>query len=353
MLNQILENRSVEHLVKNFSRSPLQQNRLHESDAELINLPGTEITLAITMDSIVEEIEAGLYTDPYLIGWMTVMVNASDLAAVGAVPLGMLINETLLFDTNEDVNTKLQRGIEDACSACNLHILGGDTNFSSRMEMTGCAIGYIFKEPPMTRLGCKPGDYLFLSGNPGMGNAYALKKLKNDLIRQQFSQPYQPKSRLCEGQFLRNVATCCMDTSDGVFAALDQLMRLNNVGFRIDLDPDNFIHADALSVCKSAQIPSWLMLAGHHGEFELVFTVPADNVDNFLECTKQIHWKPLFIGEVIEDTNVRFLYHEKMVSINTGEIRNLFTELQGDVQEYIKQLLEFDLIIRGGSNETS
>ena len=93
MLNQILENSSIKNLVKIFSRSPLQQNRLHESDAELINLPGTNITLAITMDSIVEEIEAGLYTDPYLIGWMTVMVNASDLAAVGAKPLGILINE--------------------------------------------------------------------------------------------------------------------------------------------------------------------------------------------------------------------------------------------------------------------
>ena len=355
MLNQILENSSIENLVKIFSRSPLQQNRLHESDAELITLPGTNITLAITMDSIVEEIEAELYTDPYLIGWMTVMVNASDLAAVGAEPLGILINETFLSDTNDDFITKLQRGIEDACTECNLHILGGDTNFSSRMEMTGCAIGYISENPPMTRLGCKPGDYLFLSGNPGLGSAFALNQLKNESLVEQFSLTYQPKSRLREGQLLRNFATCCMDTSDGVFAALDQLMRLNNVGFKIDLALEYFIHADAISICESEQIPLWLLLAGHHGEFELVFTVASNNVDSFLKSVQQNYWEPILIGEVIKDSNIQILYNEEMVPINTGKIRNLFIELHGDVQEYIKQLLELDLTLTltGGSNETT
>ena len=352
MLNQILENRSVEDLVNKFSRSPLQINSLQESDAELINLPGTDMILAITMDSIVEEIESGLYTDPYLIGWMTVMVNAIDLAAVGATPFGILIDETFLYDMNDDFNTKLQSGIEDACLDCKMHVLGGDTNYSSRMEMTGCAIGYILNRPPMTRLGCKAGDYLFLSGKSGIGNAFALSQLKNELFPGQLAQTYQPKSRLREGQLLGNFATCCMDTSDGVFATLDQLMRLNQVGFRIDAALENFIHAYALTVCEAARIPTWLMLAGHHGEFELVFTVASHHVKNFLEHASQINWEPILIGEVIEDTDIRFKYHDEIVAINTGKIRNLFAERHRDVQEYIKQLLEIDLKLRGGSHET-
>lgn len=351
MLNKILENRSIENLVKLFSRSPLQQNRLHESDAELIYLPGTEVMLALTIDSIVEEIEAGLYTDPYLIGWMTVMVNTSDLAAVGARPIGILINETFPSDTSDDFISRLQSGIEDACRACDLHVLGGDTNFSSRMEMTGCALGYIPEKPPMTRLGCKPGDYLFLSGSPGSGSAFALIQLKNESLREHTSLRYQPHSRLREGQLLRKYATCCMDTSDGVFAALDQLMRLNHAGFRIDVALENFLHPDALSVCQSAKLPLWLMLAGHHGEFELAFTVASDNVDNFLKSAAQIGWEPVFIGKVLKDPCIQFLYNQKVASINTGMIRNLFLEHHSDVQEYIKQLLAVDITLRGGNNE--
>jgi len=342
MLNQILENNSIENLVKFFSRSPLQQNGLHESDAELIKLPGTNITLAITMDSIVEEIEAGLYTDPYLIGWMTVMVNASDLAAVGAEPLGILINETLLSEKNDDFNSKLQKGIEDACSECNMHILGGDTNFSKRMEMTGCAIGHISEDQFMTRLGCQPEDYLFISDKPGMGSAFALNQLQKGVLSEQVFLTYQPKSRLKEGQVLRNFATCCMDTSDGVFAALDQLMRLNKVGFRIESELENYIHKDALSVCKSAQIPSWLMLAGHHGEFELVFTVSPNNVDKFFESAQQIYWEPLLIGEVVENTEIRFLHNNESVLIDTGRIRNLFIETEGNINEYLSQLIKLE-----------
>jgi thiamine-monophosphate kinase len=351
MLNQILENNSIENLVKIFSRSPLQQNCLHESDAELIKLPGTNITLAITVDSIVEEIEAGLYTDPYLIGWMTVMVNASDLAAVGAEPLGILINETLLSESNENFNNSLQQGIEDACIACNIHILGGDTNFSSRMEITGCAVGCIPEDQSLTRLGCKPGDFLFISGKPGMGSAFALKQLKNDSLTNPVSITYQPKSRLREGRLLLNYANCCMDTSDGVFATLDQLMRLNNVGFQFESNPEDFIHKDALSICISANVPLWLMLAGHHGEFELVFTISSDDMEEFLKKAHRMKWKPVLLGSVIEKPDIRMLYKNKLVSVDTGYIRNLFVELHGDVEEYIKKLLELDKTFTGVSNE--
>ena len=175
-----------------------------------------------------------------------------------------------------------------------------------------------------------------------MGSAFALKQLKNGSLSEQVSLTYQPKSRLREGQLLRNFATCCMDTSDGVFAALDQLMRLNNVGFRIESKLENIVHADALSICKSAHIPLWLMLAGHHGEFELVFTVSPNNVDNFREKVQQIYWEPILIGEVLEEPNIQILYNEEMVSIDTGYIRNLFVETEGDIEEYLNQLIKLE-----------
>lgn len=84
----LLENNFFARLTSSFQRSPQQINHLNESDSELLRLDNDSI-LAITTDCIVEEIETGLYDDPYLIGWMLVVVNLSDLAAVGARPLGL------------------------------------------------------------------------------------------------------------------------------------------------------------------------------------------------------------------------------------------------------------------------
>jgi thiamine-monophosphate kinase len=342
MLNEILENGSIEILVQHFSRSPLQKNSLHESDAELIRLPGTGISLAITLDSIVEEIEVGLYKNPYLIGWMTVMVNASDLAAVGAEPIGILINETFLSNTDENFKHRLQQGIADACSECKMHVLGGDTNFSSRMEMTGCAFGYIPDDISLTRIGCKPGELLFVSGRPGLGNAFALNELKNGSLPKSHSLNFQPKSRLMEGKILRHFATCCMDTSDGLFATLDQLMRLNDFGFCLDLEIKDLLHADSLSVCESNQIPPWLMLAGHHGEFELAFTIKSDEYNDFINSANQCNWDPIFIGYVIKEPDVQIIYNDETVSLNTGHIRNLFVETAGEIDEYIRRLMNLE-----------
>ena len=75
MLNQIVENSFINSLVCNYRRSSLQINKVHESDAEIIGL-GEDFPayLAVTTDSIVEEIKSGLYNNPYLIGWMSVML---------------------------------------------------------------------------------------------------------------------------------------------------------------------------------------------------------------------------------------------------------------------------------------
>src|SRR3990170_7954855 len=109
-------------MARGFPRSPLQYNKLQESDSELVRLPGGNSLLAVTTDGVVEEIESGLYDDPYLIGWMTVIVNASDLAAVGAEPLGILINENLPQDLASEFTAELQRGIRDACAAAGLYV---------------------------------------------------------------------------------------------------------------------------------------------------------------------------------------------------------------------------------------
>ncbi len=336
----VVENLLVERLTAGFERPAFQLNRRSESDAELFRLPGSSLLLALTTDAVVEEIEAGLYDDPHLIGWMAVIVNASDLAAVGAEPLGLLLNQTLTPGLEAEFLAELQRGVADACAACDLAVLGGDTNFSSHLQISATALGRIADGEPLTRRGCSPGDRLFASGALGLGGAYALAKLVRGFG--ETAVPYRPAPRLREGQLLRGYATACMDTSDGVIPTLDELMRLNAVGFRLERSLEEILHPAALRAARALNLPAWSMLAGPHGEFELLFTLPAARSPDFRVACEAIGWRPLEMGVVSGEPGLRFREPDGPAQLDTGRLRNLFVEVGGDVQAYVRELIQLD-----------
>jgi thiamine-monophosphate kinase len=341
----ILENALIERLAAGLPRSPHQLNKIRESDAELIHLPGTSIVLAVTTDGVVEEIEAGLYDDPHLIGWMTVMVNASDLAAVGAEPLGILMSQTLAPGLDDSFIARLQAGVRDACARCGLDVLGGDTNFSDRLQMTATAIGTVTIGRPLTRRGCRPGDRLFASGPLGLGSAFALLKLGGgEPGAAGCAVEYRPAARLSEGRLLRRFAGCCMDTSDGAIPTLDELMDLNDVGFNLEPPVEELLHPAALAVSDTAGLPPWMMLAGPHGEFELLFTVPAARCDGFIEAAAALGWSPLEIGVATAEPGLRIRFGTEAApaTLDTARVRNLFLEVDGDVEAYVAGLLNLD-----------
>ena len=337
-MSTILENALVEKLAGGFPRSPLQLNRLRESDAELVRLPGADTVLAVTTDGIVEEIESGLYADPYLIGWMSVMVNASDLAAVGAEPLGIVLDQTLPHDLAPEFLQRLQLGVRDACTCCDLHVLGGDTNFSTRLAMGATALGVVPDGVPLTRRGCSPGDRLYASAGLGLGGAFALARLGPQLPTGGPDLRFLPRARVDEGQLLRPFASSCMDTSDGVVSTLDELMRINGVGFRISGAPETLLHPQAAAICGLTGITPWMLLSAPHGEFELLFTVPPDSVGRFLDTAAAQGWDPLPIGEAMEMPVLEVCTGRGHTVLDTAAVRNLFLEVDGDVDRYIEEL---------------
>ena len=357
MMNEIHENRFIANVTRHFRRSPLQLNQLHESDAEIIRSNGvSESLLAITTDTIAEEISVGLYRDPYLIGWMAVMVNMSDLAAVAAEPLGIVISQVLPPDYPEKSLHRLQEGIRAACDCCETFLLGGDTNFGQNMTLTGCAIGTINSGRFLSRRGCEVGDVLYATNLLGGGNMFAQAALAPALIpkhRQTVSFApceYRPVARLAEARCLAGFADACMDTSDGAFATLDQLMRLNNVGFELDENWQACLHPRAHEIASLYGIPTWLLLAGQHGEFELLFTVPEDRQYAFLRSAEELPWTPLRIGRVIREPSIQVPLYGALASIDTGRIRNLGSSFGGKIASYVKQLINIDFEIQKGAS---
>lgn len=337
-MTAVTERRLIERLAAGLPRSPHQLNALHESDAELVRLPGTDLVLAITTDVIAEEIATGLYRDPYLAGWMIVTVNASDLAAVGATPVGIVLSESLPPTLSDDALDALQRGIRDAAAAHDLPVLGGDTNSAPALSLGGTALGTVPADKTLTRVGARPGDRLFASGPLGLGTAFAFQALMHD-EHGATAVPFRPVSRLREGHALGGLASACMDTSDGVIATLDELMHLNGVGVRWELALTEALHPSCLATAQQAGLPLWTMLAGPHGEFELLFTVTADHRAALDRVTTQTGWTPIELGEVTADRQCWLCDGMDWLEFDTSRVRNLFGEVNGDPARYLQQLL--------------
>jgi thiamine-monophosphate kinase len=350
----VLDNALVERLARGFPRSPLQKNGLGECDAELVRLPGCDVLLALTTDAVVEEIETGLYRDPYLIGWMTVIVNASDLAAVGADTIGLLLNQTLPRNAGEAFLERLQRGVGDACAACGLHVLGGDTNSSAWLHMEATAIGTVPPGEALTRSGCRAGDHLYASAPLGLGSAFAFDVLtcsheSRAGDRRAASVPFLPIARLMEGRLLRRYASCCMDTSDGAIATLDELMRRSEVGFKIDVPAREILHPAAARVSVEAGLPPWMLLAGPHGEFELLFAVPARVVPAFRRAAAARGWEPLSLGRARSLPGLELSAEDGCIALDTAAVRNLARDADADVDSYVAGLLSLQGADYGGA----
>jgi thiamine-monophosphate kinase len=118
-------------------------------------------------------------------------------------------------------------------------------------------------------------------------------------------------------------------------------MRLNNIGFTINQDLKKIIDEDSANLTQQLNIPSWLLLNGPHGEFELLFTIdPADR--NKLEAEASlIGWQPLLLGTVVKSPEIRLSIEGKERQIDTGLLRNSFSVCKGDIKTYIHELLAY------------
>jgi thiamine-monophosphate kinase len=165
-----------------------------------------------------------------------------------------------------------------------------------------------------------------------LGSAYALDRLvRND----GGSIAYRPVARLREGRLLRGLASSCMDTSDGLITTLDELVRRNRCGFAVSAPIERILHPDAWGAAEAAGLSPRLMLAGPHGEFELVFTVPPDRCAALLDGAAAEGWVPVALGLVTAEPGIVRLGSDP-APLDTTRIRNLFDEVGGDVQVFLR-----------------
>ncbi|MBT8191136.1 MAG: thiamine-phosphate kinase [Bacteroidia bacterium] len=334
MLNENIILRSI---TSRFCQPAYQCNKVLESDAEIIKIDPFRF-LAITTDNIVEELSTGLYHDPYHIGWMTVVVNLSDLAAVGAKPLGLVLNQTFPAGLDEEIIDSVQKGIQEAAYKHDTYILGGDTNNSKVWNMGATAIGILENDNLINRKGAAVSDLIYTTGKAGAGNVFAF----NFFFQKQKETYFSPEAKLKEGAFIREWASSCIDTSDGLIPAFCNIMELNNCGVDLTIPVEKIVCTTAIDLAEKSKIPNWIFMAGPHGDYELLFTIRSDKSSDFEEEAKKHGFDFSLIGKCSEGNELSFTSGSYRYKLDPFHISNEFSQCNNNPQLYFESLLQID-----------
>ena len=245
-------------------------------DAAVLQVPEGHV-LQISTDTALEGAHFLANLPAADIAYRSVMAAASDLAAMGAVPMASLLSLTLP-EADSAWLRDFSTGLGTVCTETGLPLVGGDTT-RGPLAITVTVMGSTPAGQFMVRSGAEPGDRLCVSGT--LGDAAAgLEILKGDLsvadasisgvLAARFTRPV---ARLTLGQTLRDLASACIDISDGLLADAGHLATCSGVA--IEVDSSLLPLSDALcSVVDMRQAKDWALAGGD--DYELLFALPCN-----------------------------------------------------------------------------
>lgn len=250
-------------------------------DAALLALPPGE-QLVVTADTLNSGAHFPAETSPFDIGWKTLAVNLSDLAAMGAQPRWVTLSLSL-----PDGDPAWLDGFADGLFALagqhGVALVGGDTT-RGPLSISVTAMGSIPAGQALRRDGARSGDEVWISGVPGEAAlALALWQRGALDVVVPAADPHaealrlrlcRPTPRVALGLALRGIATAAIDISDGLTADLGHLCARSGVAARLQLQA--MPRSAALDVhATSGQ--AWPLQAGGGDDYELCFTASPEN----------------------------------------------------------------------------
>ncbi|MDD1632430.1 MAG: thiamine-phosphate kinase, partial [Methylococcaceae bacterium] len=192
-------------------------------DCALLSLPdGYE--LAVTTDTMVENVHFFAGTDPEQLGHKLLAVNLSDLASMGAKPVSVMLALTLP-KVDENWLTAFAKGFLSLAERYSVDLIGGDTT-SGPLTLTVQAMGLVPQGKALLRSSALPGDLVYVTGS--LGDAGLGLKISQgyhctnpDAALQRFNQP---DPRIEAGLALAGIANACIDISDGLAGDLGHIL---------------------------------------------------------------------------------------------------------------------------------
>ena len=301
-------------------------------DAALLNIP-SEKHLAISTDMLVESVHFPVDAPPAQIAKRSLLVNISDLAAMGAKPLCFTLG-LALADRDESWLRQFSQGLIEIAQRFNIALVGGDlvagpTTISIQVH------GLCNSTNSLRRDGAKSGDLIYVTGYVGdgavalaslgikshLGENFQINKEKHSASCQDYFEKayYEPQPRIEFAMNCEKYITSAIDISDGLIGDLGHICNASSVGATLFVDGLPF--SSSASCCMSEDK---LLLAALYGgdDYELCVTIAKADQAAFIQAAKQSNTAVSCIGEIVAGNRIS-------CENNSGE------ELQLDNEAYM------------------
>jgi thiamine-monophosphate kinase len=273
-------------------------------DCALLSVAETH-HVALSLDLLVSGVHFPPDADAALLAQRALAVNLSDLAAMGATPLGFTLGLALpSFDAHwlEQFST----GLSQSAQHYQCPLLGGDTT-RGPLTIAIQVQGAVPRGLALRRDAARVGDNVYVSGSLGRAGL-ALSVLDGTLTqaseaqrRELLAAYYQPQPQLVLGQALLGIARAAQDVSDGLLADAGHIAGQSQV--RMQLDVAAIPVAPVLkSLCSEQQALELALTAGD--DYELVFTAAADQHLAVMAAAARNNVSATQIGTVVAGSGV-------------------------------------------------
>ena len=255
--------------------------------------------LVISTDMLVEDVHflRGA-SSAEEVGYKSLMVNLSDVAAMGATPTAVLLSLSLSEATQGEWVEGFMRGFYEGCAKYGVALVGGDTTASrDKVCINVVAIGRAPKSNIKRRSAAKVGDLICVTGKLGASSKGLVDIMFGDLNTSAAKIHRRAQARIEEGKLLGacEAVHAMMDVSDGIASDIKHIMEQSAVGAEIEL----------------SKVPTDydIRFATTGGEdYELLMTVDPARFDEVAEALRSATGTELtVIGRIVEGNELQWL----------------------------------------------
>ncbi|HRH06368.1 MAG TPA: thiamine-phosphate kinase [Burkholderiaceae bacterium] len=277
-------------------------------------LPTAGMQLAVSSDMLVEGRHFLSTVDPAKLGHKALAVNLSDLAACGAKPLAFTLALSLP-KVDEVWLAGFSKGLLALANEHHCTLIGGDTT-QGPLNICITVFGEVPQGQALLRSGTQVGDDIYVSGHVGDARL-ALEvfrghiELPADDFKHARARMETPTPRVALGMALRDIATSCIDISDGMVGDLGHILRASNCGAQLDTATAiNLIATQAINTPDTGQFYiknalEYVLTGGD--DYELLFTAPSKQRQAVLAAASSADTKITRIGQIQAEAGLRLV----------------------------------------------